>query len=74
MRIHHHGAKQFHHPVVGPLDLSYYTLDLPTEDDRGLRLTMYSAGPGTNSEDAFKLLASWAATTTDATAPVGDRP
>lgn len=62
VRIHHNGAKSFRHPVVGPLDLGYYTLDLPTEDNRGLRLTIYTAEPGTPSEDALKLLASWAAT------------
>src|SRR5919112_1114155 len=74
VRIHHNGAKQFRHPVVGGLDLGYYTLDLPTEDHRGLRLTIYTAEPGTPSEDALKLLASWAATTADAAAPATERP
>ena len=32
VRIHHDGAKPFHHPVVGALDLGYHTLDLPAED------------------------------------------
>jgi transcriptional regulator with XRE-family HTH domain len=73
VRIHHNGAKRLHHPVVGSLDLGYYTLDLPTEDHRGLRLTIYTAEPGTPSEDALKLLASWAATHTDTSAPVTDR-
>jgi transcriptional regulator with XRE-family HTH domain len=74
VRIHHNGAKQFRHPVVGTLDLGYYTLELPTEDHRGLRLTIYTAEPGTPSEDALKLLASWAATNADMAAPVSDRP
>jgi hypothetical protein len=74
VRIHHNGAKQFRHPVVGTLDLGYHTLDLPTEDHRGLRLTIYTAEPGTPSEDALKLLASWAATNADVAAPVPDRP
>ncbi|MGY1704778.1 helix-turn-helix transcriptional regulator [Geodermatophilus sp. SYSU D00697] len=69
VRIHHDGAKQFHHPVVGALDLSYCTLDLPTEDRSHLRLTIYTAEPGSASEDALKLLASWAATSADATVP-----
>ncbi len=62
VRIHHNGAKQFRHPVVGTLGLSYHTLDLPTEDHAGLRLTIYTAEPGSPSEDALKLLASWGAT------------
>ena len=62
VRIHHAGAKQFRHPVVGTLGLSYHTLDLPTEDHAGLRLTVYTAEPGSPSEDALKLLASWGAT------------
>jgi transcriptional regulator with XRE-family HTH domain len=69
VRIHHNGAKQFRHPVVGTIDLTYHTLDLPTEDHRGLRLTVYTAQPGSPSEDALKLLASWAATTESAVAP-----
>jgi transcriptional regulator with XRE-family HTH domain len=74
VRIHHNGAKRFRHPVVGALDLAYHTLDLPTEDHRGLRLTIYTAEPGTPSEDALKLLASWAATNADVATPVTDRP
>ena len=73
VRIHHNGAKRFRHPVVGALDLAYHTLDLPTEDHRGLRLTIYTAEPGTPSEDALKLLASWAATNADVDTPVTDR-
>ena len=73
VRIHHNGAKRFRHPVVGVLDLGYYTLELPTEDHRGLRLTIYTAEPGSPAEDALKLLASWAATTTDAVVPATDR-
>jgi transcriptional regulator with XRE-family HTH domain len=73
VRIHHNGAKRFRHPVVGTLDLAYHTLDLPTEDHRGLRLTIYTAEPGTPSEDALKLLASWAATNADVDTPVTDR-
>ena len=62
VRIHHNGAKQFRHPAVGTLELGYRTLDLPTEDRPDLRLTIYTAQPGSPSEDALKLLASWAAT------------
>ncbi|MGY1738203.1 helix-turn-helix transcriptional regulator [Geodermatophilus sp. SYSU D00684] len=62
VRIHHDGAKQFRHPVVGTLDLGYHTFDLPAEDSADLRMTVYTAEPGTPSEDALKVLASWAAT------------
>ena len=37
VRIHHNGAKQFHHPVVGALELAYCTLDLPAADSADLR-------------------------------------
>jgi transcriptional regulator with XRE-family HTH domain len=78
VRIHHNGAKHFHHPVVGALDLDYCTLDLPTEDRSDLRLTIYTAEPRSASEDGLKLLASWAATSAastagDAAAPAPDR-
>ncbi|MGY1813415.1 helix-turn-helix transcriptional regulator [Blastococcus sp. SYSU D00820] len=62
VRIHHNGAKQFHHPVVGTVDLDYCTLELPAEGRPDLRLTVYTAAPGSPSEDGLKLLASWAAT------------
>ena len=68
VRIHHAGAKQFRHPAVGDLELIYHTLDLPTADDGTLALTIYTAEPGTASEDGLKLLASWAATTAAAAA------
>jgi transcriptional regulator with XRE-family HTH domain len=78
VRIHHNGRKQFHHPVVGTLDLTYCTLDLPSDDHSDLRLTIYTAEPGTPSEDGLKLLASWSATDAaskapDAAAPAPDR-
>lgn len=69
VRIHHNGSKHFHHPVVGGIDLTYSTVDLPSEDASDLRLTIYTAEPGTPAEDGLKLLASWAATTADATVP-----
>jgi transcriptional regulator with XRE-family HTH domain len=73
VRIHHNGAKQFHHPVVGTVGLNYCTLDLPTEDRADLRMTIYTAEPGSPSEDALKLLASWAATNADAATLAADR-
>jgi hypothetical protein len=60
--------------VVGALDLGYCTLALPTEDRADLRLTIYTAEPGSPSEDGLKLLASWAATTTTPATSATDRP
>lgn len=40
----------------------FEAVDLPTDDLRGLNLTIYTAEPGSTSEDQIKLLASWAAT------------
>jgi MmyB-like transcription regulator ligand binding domain len=74
VRTHHAGAKQLRHPAVGRLDLVYHTLDLPTEGSSVLHLTIYTAEPGSPSEDALRLLASWVATPSDATSPVADRP
>jgi transcriptional regulator with XRE-family HTH domain len=65
VRFHRSGTKHFRHPVVGDLTLTYESLDLTA--DAGLRLNAYSAEPGTPSEDALNLLASWAATPHDRT-------
>ncbi len=60
VRRHRTGMKTFHHPVVGPLELTYQQLEL--DEDTGLGITVYPAVPGSSSEEALKLLASWAAT------------
>lgn len=60
VRFHNAGIKQFHHPIVGELDLRFNRLDLVADD--GLTIFTYTAEPGSRSEDALKLLGSWAAT------------
>jgi MmyB-like transcription regulator ligand binding domain/Helix-turn-helix domain len=69
VRHHGTGTKRFHHSVVGDLELAYEGLDMAAEP--GLTLTIYTAEPGSPSDEALHLLASWAATenpaTTDAT-------
>jgi len=60
VRRHYSGAKQFQHPVVGALELTYHVMEL--EDDPGHTLTVYTAAPGSPSEDALRLLSTWAAT------------
>lgn len=60
VRLHATGVKQFHHPVVGDLDLIYEEMELVA--DPGSRLLIYSAPSGSPSADALAVLASWAAT------------
>jgi transcriptional regulator with XRE-family HTH domain len=71
VRFHRSGVKRFHHPAVGDLTLAFEALDLAA--DEGLRISAYTAEPGSPSDDALKLLATWAATLDQATAaPAGD--
>jgi transcriptional regulator with XRE-family HTH domain len=60
VRIHRTGTKDFHHPVVGDLSLTYEMLDLSA--DSGLVIVSYTAEPGSKSAEALDLLASWTAT------------
>lgn len=63
VKLHRTGAKRFHHPIVGALDLDFETLELP--GDAGQTMLLYSAKPQTASQQALDLLASWTATSTD---------
>ena len=58
--MHRNGVKPFHHPVVGDLTLAYESMTI--DADTGLTLISYSPEPGSPSEDALQLLATWAAT------------
>ena len=60
VRTHGTGVKHFHHHVVGDLTLAWEILDLRAES--GLTMTIYAAEPGSPTEHALALLASWAAT------------
>jgi len=60
VRLHHAGTKQFTHPAVGAIEVSYHSVELPS--DPGHVLTIYNAVPGSPSQDALRLLSSWAAT------------
>jgi transcriptional regulator with XRE-family HTH domain len=66
VRFHNTGAKHLRHPAVGEIHLSFNRLDLAA--DHGLTLFTYAAEPGSRSEEALKLLGSWAATVEPATA------
>jgi len=61
VRQHRTGTKRLHHPVAGELLLAYESMELTA--DAGLRLNAYSAEPGSPSQDALNLLASWTVTT-----------
>jgi transcriptional regulator with XRE-family HTH domain len=60
VRFHSTGTKRIHHPVVGHLDLSYESMELSADD--GLSIAIFTAEPGSASEQALDLLASWTAT------------
>jgi transcriptional regulator with XRE-family HTH domain len=62
VKFHRTGAKTLHHPLVGDLTLDYEALDLP--GDTGQRILVYSAEPGSPSQQSLDLLASWATTPT----------
>jgi hypothetical protein len=59
VRLHPTGVKHLRHPLVGELTLAYESMELTT--DTGLRLNAYTAEPGSPSQDALNLLASWTA-------------
>ncbi|MGW7243793.1 helix-turn-helix transcriptional regulator [Streptomyces sp. NPDC054804] len=68
VRHHGTGSKNFHHHAVGDLTLAFEGLEMAAEP--GLTLTIYTAEPGSPSEEGLRLLASWAATQ-EAMTPAG---
>lgn len=46
--------KTFHHPAIGPVTVNCDTLHLP---DRDQNVVIYTAEPGSPSEEALRLLA-----------------
>ena len=60
VRTHDTGSKRFHHPVVGELNLTFEAMELVA--DPGLTMFVYTAEPGSKSEEALNLLGSWTAT------------
>jgi hypothetical protein len=57
VRLHRTGRKRFRHPVVGDIELTFESLELPA--DAGLTISTYTAEPGSPSQDALTVLASW---------------
>jgi transcriptional regulator with XRE-family HTH domain len=73
IRIRHEGTKRLQHPDVGPLELTYQSVDLPTAH-RGMHdLSLYTAEPDTPHEERLKLLSSWSATRSRAAEPSSPR-
>ncbi|MFE1320691.1 helix-turn-helix domain-containing protein [Kitasatospora phosalacinea] len=60
VRHHGTGTKHFTHPAVGDLTLTYEGLRLTADPD--LVLTVYTAEPGSPSEERLRLFVSWGAT------------
>jgi hypothetical protein len=59
VRHHTTGTKGIHHPIMGDLQLTFESMDLPA--DPGLALIVYGTEPGSASQDALSLLASFSA-------------
>jgi len=60
VRLHSTGRKRMHHPVVGMLELDYEAFVSPLEPDQ--MLLTYTAEPGSPTDEALRLLASWMST------------
>jgi hypothetical protein len=60
--VHEHrtGRKVYRHPEVGEVDVTFDVFELPGEP--GLSISTFSVEEGSQSADAFALLAAWAAT------------
>jgi transcriptional regulator with XRE-family HTH domain len=54
-----HGTKRYHHPVVGDMTLAYEVVHFPGDADQSM--CVYTVEPGSPSEEALRLLASWTA-------------
>lgn len=59
VRRHGTGVKNFHHPLVGDLHLTYEGLEVT--EDPGLQLLIYTAEPASPTAERLALLGSWAA-------------
>ncbi len=64
--MRHDGVKRLQHPDAGHLELTFQSLDLPLPGRAVHDLIIYTAEPGTASEDRLRLLASRRSTTAGA--------
>ncbi|WP_371648694.1 MULTISPECIES: helix-turn-helix transcriptional regulator [unclassified Streptomyces] len=54
-----HGAKNYHHPLVGGLHFSYESFQAPGDAEQ--TLCVYNVEPGSETAQALQVLASWTA-------------
>ncbi|MFJ8477846.1 helix-turn-helix domain-containing protein [Kitasatospora sp. NPDC094011] len=54
-----HGAKHYHHPLVGELHFSYESFQVPGDDEQ--TLCVYNVEPGSETAQSLRVLASWTA-------------
>jgi hypothetical protein len=71
VRRHDSGVKAVRHPLVGEVTFTYESMQLVVDPD--LTMFIYTAEPGSATEQAFNLLASWTATPDEDTARAGRR-
>ncbi|WP_328647950.1 hypothetical protein OHS58_09620 [Amycolatopsis sp. NBC_00348] len=61
------GSERLHHPVAGPLELTFEVLMPAADEDQAL--VVYGAEPGSASEDGLRLPADRAASRPDSRSP-----
>ncbi|MEU6967637.1 helix-turn-helix transcriptional regulator [Kitasatospora aureofaciens] len=54
-----HGAKHYHHPLVGDLHFSYESFQVPGDAEQ--TLCVYNVEPGSETAQSLRVLASWTA-------------
>lgn len=52
-----HGAKNYHHPLVGDLHFTYESFQAPGDSEQ--TLCVYNVEPGSETAEALQVLASW---------------
>ncbi|BBB01369.1 putative DNA-binding protein [Actinacidiphila reveromycinica] len=72
--MRHDGVKRLQHPEAGRLELVFQSADLHLSERAVHDLVVYTAEPGTASEEGLRFLASWAATPSRAAEPTRHAP
>ena len=66
VRIHRSARKTLHNPLVGDIELTGESLDLPAD---GLTMIVYTVEPGSHAQEQLDFLANWSATQQRASKP-----
>ena len=72
VRLQGAGVKAVRHPLVGEVTFTYESMDLVAHP--GLTMFLYTPEPGSKSEQALNLLASWTATPEEDSAGLDEQP